>query len=205
MRQGRRVRIAAALVVAGALVAGCGQSTASPQGDSPGAASARVSQASGDLDALPPCPTLPQVAPRADGLPPLRLGCLGKGPAVRLSDLRGTPMLLNVWAAWCTNCAREAPLFQQLHRKAGDKLRFFGVHYKAERGFGLTSAHDFGIFYPSVHDADGDQTVRELHATAPPQTLFVTADGRVAGRRIGEITSEQQLESLVAKYLGVTV
>jgi thiol-disulfide isomerase/thioredoxin len=135
----------------------------------------------------------------------LQLECLGAGPAVRLSDLRGTPMVLTVWAAWCTNCAREAPLFTALHRKAGDKLRFFGVHYKAERDYGLAAARDFGVFYPSVHDADGDRTVQALRATAPPQTFFVTADGRVAEHHVGEITSEHQLESLVSRYLGVSV
>jgi cytochrome c biogenesis protein CcmG, thiol:disulfide interchange protein DsbE len=158
-----------------------------------------------DIDALPACPATRHVAPRADGLPPLTLRCLGSGPPVRLSDLRGTPLVLNVWAAWCTNCDDEAPFFTALHREAGDKLRFFGVHYKAARGYGLRSARDFGVFYPSVHDADGDRTVTSLRTPAPPATLFVTADGRVAYTHIGVLTSQQELDSYVARYLGVKV
>jgi hypothetical protein len=54
-----------------------------------------------------------------------------------------------------------------------------------------------------VHDEDGDRTARLLGAPGPPTTLFVTADGRVAYRRIGEITSQQQLTALVRQHLGV--
>jgi cytochrome c biogenesis protein CcmG/thiol:disulfide interchange protein DsbE len=158
-----------------------------------------------DIGALPACPATSRVAPRADGLPALTLRCLGAGPSVRLSDLRGTPMVFNVWAAWCTNCDDEAPYFATLHREAGDKVRFFGLHYKAPRGFGLRSARDFGLFYPSVHDADGDKTVTELRTPAPPATLFVTADGRVAYTHIGVLTSQRELDSYVATYLGVKV
>jgi Thiol-disulfide isomerase and thioredoxins len=182
------------------LVAGCSGDNASRATTRPAAVQARL-----DIDAVPPCPVTRHVAPRADGLPALTLHCLGAGPSVRLSDLRGTPMVLNVWAAWCTLCADEAPLFTSLHNKAGDKLRFFGIHYQADRGYGLQSAHDFGVFYPSAQDADGAQTIKALRAPAPPETWFVTADGRVAYRQRGVLTSQHQLDSYVAKYLGVTV
>jgi len=162
-------------------------------------------QAGLDIDAVPPCPATKQVPPRAGGLPPLTLKCLGAGPSVRLSDLRGTPMVLNIWAAWCTNCADEAPLFSALRREAGDKLRFFGIHYQAARGFGLRSARDFDMFFPSVHDGEGAATIKALKAPSPPETWFVTADGRVAYRHRGVLTSQSQLDSYVATYLGVRV
>jgi len=114
-------------------------------------------------------------------------------------------MVLNIWAAWCSNCADEAPLFSALHREAGDKLRFFGIHYQAARGFGLRSARDFDMFFPSVHDGEGAATIKALKAPSPPETWFVTADGRVAYRHRGVLTSQRQLDSYVATYLGVRV
>jgi thiol-disulfide isomerase/thioredoxin len=150
------------------------------------------------------CPRLEHAEPRTDGLPDLELPCLGKGPAVRLSDLRGVPTVLNVWAAWCPNCDREMPLFADAERRAGDEVRFFGIHYKATRAQGLQSEDDFGVPFPSVHDEDGDLTTKALRPLlGPPQTFFVTADGRVAGREAGEITSGRQLDRLVKRYLGV--
>ncbi|MGH8939066.1 MAG: TlpA family protein disulfide reductase [Actinomycetes bacterium] len=151
------------------------------------------------------CPDLEPVAPRAGGLPDLELPCLGDGPSVNLAHLRGVPTVVNVWAAWCTNCDREMPLFADAVERAGDDLRFFGVHYKAPRDFGLRSEQDFGVPFASVHDEDGDLIVEALRATAPPQTFFVTADGRIAGRKIGEITSADQMADLVRHYLGVTL
>lgn len=152
---------------------------------------------------LPACPKVDRVEPRRDGLPALSLPCLGEGPDVRLSDLRGMPTVLNVWAAWCTNCDREMPLFSQLQKQGGSSLRVFGVHYKAPRAFGLRSARDFGVSFPSVHDEDGDETTAKLGAPGPPTTLFVTADGVIAGRKIGEIKSFSELSRLVQSYLGV--
>lgn len=191
---------AVAPFVALVLAAGCAGAGAPAATTRTGAVQAGL-----DIGAVPPCPATTHVAPRADGLPPLTLGCLGAGPAVRLSDLRGTPMVLIVWAAWCTICADEAPLFTALHAKTGERLRFFGIHYKAPRAYGLRSAHDFGVFYPSVHDADGAQTVTALRAPAPPETWFVTADGRVAYRHRGVVTSQRELDGYVTKYLGVAV
>ena len=62
---------------------------------------------------------------------------------------------------------------------------------------------DFGVPFPSAHDGDGDLTVARLGAYAPPQTFFVAADGEVVGRKVGEITSQDELDGLVEKYLGV--
>ena len=205
----RAVRVAALLAGAGLVLGACGgtaTSTSPPetQTQSKTRAGSPRASASAAVDApLPPCPRLDRVEPNGDGLPPLELDCLGDGPPVRLSDLRGVPMVLNVWAAWCTNCDREMPLLAEVQERAGDRLRFFGVHYKAARDHGLQSAADFGVTFPSVHDEDGDRVVAKLRAVAPPQTLFVTADGRVAGRKIGEIRSTAELESLVREHLGV--
>ena len=161
------------------------------------------SSAAGRTSSDRTCPQLDRAQPRQDGLPDLELPCLEDGPAVNLADLRGTPTVLNVWAAWCTNCDREMPLFADAMDRAGQRLRFFGVHYKATREQGLASEDDFGVPFPSAHDGDGDLTVARLGAYAPPQTFFVAADGEVVGRKVGEITSQDELDGLVEKYLGV--
>jgi thiol-disulfide isomerase/thioredoxin len=197
---GRGARAVAAGLALLGLVAGCTADAAQPRrqgaADSPASPAAYV---------LPECPRLPAAKPVDGGLPDLTLPCLGGGRSVDLADLRGTPMVLNVWAAWCANCDREMPLFAAAMAQAGDRVRFFGVHYKAAEKYGEQSAADFGVPFPSVHDEDGDKVARALRATAPPQTLFVTADGRIAGREVGEIRSQQELDRLVEHYLGVAL
>ena len=49
----------------------------------------------------------------------------------------------------------------------------------------------------------GDRVAQGLRVAGPPQTFFVAADGKVAGRKIGAIQSQAQLDRLVQRYLGV--
>ena len=180
------------------LVAGCTADAAQPKRE--GAAHGTASPAA---YVLPECPRLPAAKPVDGGLPDLRLPCLGGGPSVDLADLRGTPTVLNVWAAWCEICNEEMPVLAAGMRRAGDRVRFFGVHYNAAEKYGEQSAADFGVPFASVHDEDGDRVARGLRVAGPPQSFFVTADGRVAGRKIGAIQSQAQLDRLVQRYLGV--
>jgi thiol-disulfide isomerase/thioredoxin len=190
--------VAALLSAAALLVAGCAGDESQPAAQTAPRPSGRATPSY----VVPPCPEL---APRAGAsdLPDLTLPCLGAGPAVDLADLRGTPTVLNVWAAWCTICADEMPVLADGVRRAGDRVRFFGVHYKAPAGFGRQSAADFGVAFPSVQDTDGDKTTLALRVGGPPQTLFFTADGRLAGRHPGAIRSAAELDRLVDRYLGV--
>ena len=196
----RRGALVAGLVAV-LLLTGCTGDEPTPAADPSGSSAAQPAGRTSGPDRT--CPTLEPAAARPDGLPDLELPCLEDGPAVNLKDLRGTPMVLNVWAAWCTNCDREMPLLADAMTRAGERVRFFGVHYKATRAQGRSSEEDFGVPFPSVHDTDGDRTALALKATAPPQTFFVAANGTVVGRKVGEITSQAMLDELVERYLGV--
>lgn len=191
-------QVAGAVLVVLALVS-CSSTSEEPGGTTAAAPAATTATPPG----TGPCPELEPAEPVEGGLPDLELPCLGDGPAVNLADLRGAPLVVNVWAAWCTNCDREMPLFAEAADRAGDEVRFFGVHYKAPRDYGLQSERDFGVPFPSVHDEDGDAVVSRLGAYAPPQTFFVDADGRVTGRQIGEITSMAEMAELMHRHLGV--
>jgi thiol-disulfide isomerase/thioredoxin len=199
-----RAVVALCLVTLASCVASDGDGDARATGGTSPARPAASSSAPA-TGAAHACPSLERAAPVEGGLPDLELPCLSDGPSVNLADLRGVPTVVNVWAAWCTNCDREMPLFADAVERAGERVRFFGVHYKAARDFGLQSVEDFGVPFPSVHDEDGDLVVQRLGAYAPPQTFYVTADGQVAGRKLGEITSQREFDRLVERYLGVSL
>lgn len=165
-----------------------------------GAADPAVVAAAG----LQPCPTGdPGAAPVAGGLPDLTLPCIGAGPDVRLSSLRGTPMVVNVWAGWCEPCRDELPVLAEVAAQAGEGVQFLGVNVLETRpDDAVRLLVDTGATYPSVRDDDGS-TRAPLRWVAPPMTVLVRADGSVAYRRPGELESSDQLRGLIREHLGV--
>ena len=112
-----------------------------------------------------------------------RCACRASAAARRCGcrSCAGTPMVLNVWAAWCVNCDREMPLFADAGAGPASRCGSSASTTRPHETYGERSAADFGVPFPSVHDEDGDKVAPALRATAPPQTLFV--DRRRHGRR----------------------
>jgi len=152
---------------------------------------------------LDPCPT---AAPNPDaaipGLPDQVFDCLGDTSVVSLSQLRGTPMVVNVWATWCPPCIEELPLLEKVSRELEGEVNFIGINLEDDPTKALQLMQDFGISYPSVIDRSGD-TRAPLTIPGPPVTFFVTAEGVIAGRWDGAIPNEKTFNSLLQKNLGI--
>lgn len=140
------------------------------------------------------------------GLPDLTLPCLGDGPAVQLAALRGTPLVVNIWAGPCPPCKREAPRLQRFYDAAGGRVAVLGVVYGPfpdDVNDALDAARGLGLHYPSVFDATG----KLLHAVGGngiPVTVLVAANGRIVHVHRAEL-AEGELPGLVQQYLGVQV
>lgn len=157
-----------------------------------------------DQAGLTPCPVGVENPDAAiPGLPNIELPCLGDGPPVNLSTLRGMPLVVNVWASWCPPCIEEMPILAQAARELEGVVSFIGIDYQDDPARGLELLTDMGVDFPSVFDPDA--LVRApLRIPGPPVTYFVTPEGVIAGRWDGSITSEQALATLIETYLGVT-
>jgi cytochrome c biogenesis protein CcmG, thiol:disulfide interchange protein DsbE len=109
------------------------------------------------------------------------------GDTLRLGDLKGSAVLLNVWATWCAPCREEMPGLEEVHRIYGSRgLRVVGVSIDsrgaedAVRGF-LT---DHGISFTILHDP-GEAVQRQFRTSGVPETFLIDPDGRIAHRWIG--------------------
>lgn len=153
---------------------------------------------------LDPCPS-PAVNPDAaiPGLPDQVFDCLGDTSAISLAQVRGTPIVVNVWASWCPPCIEELPLLEKVSRELDGEVDFIGINIEDDSTKALQLMQDFGITYPSVIDRSGD-TRAPLTIPGPPVTYFVTAQGVIAGRWDGAIPNEKTFNSLLQKYLGIT-
>jgi cytochrome c biogenesis protein CcmG/thiol:disulfide interchange protein DsbE len=112
---------------------------------------------------------------------------------VSLSELRGTPLVLNLWASWCTPCREEAPRLQEGWERWGRRgVAYLGLNIQDLRGDARAFARKFGITHPSVRDARRG-VADSYGATGIPESFFVDRRGRVVGHVIG-VVSERQLE-----------
>lgn len=141
-------------------------------------------------------------APVSEGLADLTLPCLGGGPDVDLSALRG-PMVVNLWAQWCTPCRTELPIYERLHEEAGDRLKVLGIDYQdTQPKAALELVRDSGVTYPLLADP-GSLLEAAYHLRGLPFVLFVDSRGRVTEQQYVAIDSYDQLRDLVAEHLGI--
>ncbi|MBC2932431.1 TlpA disulfide reductase family protein [Nocardioides sp. zg-1228] len=145
-------------------------------------------------------------APVEGGLPELTLPCLGGGPDVDLSALRG-PVVINVWQANCGPCREEMPALEAFHQQYGDRVPVLGVDFNdVHPAAALTLAEETGATYPSVADPGGELMTEDTFAVARrglPAFVFVDEDGVVVGQDSGGVDSVDDVRELVAEHLGI--
>ena len=158
---------------------------------------------------LPACPdsdpALPPIEPVGKiggGLPSLTMACLGEGPDVTLSGLRGTPMVINIWASWCPPCIVEMPLLDAVAEEYDGDLLVLGVDMQDRPGSALDVAAALGLGFASVVDPPGDVRAA-MNVPGPPVTFFVSADGVITGRHDGRIPDAASLDRMLQEYLGI--
>ncbi|MFV0407676.1 MAG: TlpA family protein disulfide reductase [Propioniciclava sp.] len=197
----------AAVLLVSAVLAGCVAPTGVPPvtgPDSDSLPSARVNAE------IPDCPETDLGSDGvAGGLPAMVLGCLGSDRQVNLAALRGTPMVINIWAQWCEPCRAEAPAlarFAAAVDQAGvdQEVLVLGINFDdpdPEAALAFAAAADWS--YPHVADPL-KRTAGALGLTGIPVTLFVDADGVIVHRAAGAVDDEMLIE-LTARHLRVTV
>ncbi len=121
---------------------------------------------------------------------------------VSLGELRGAPVVLNLWASWCDPCRVEAPVLERGWRESGRRgVLFVGLDMQDVTGDARDFLRAFRISYLNIREGDKD-TARRYGATGLPETYFISARGRVVAHVIGAITPEQLREGVAAARSG---
>ena len=129
-------------------------------------------------------------------LPDFSIECLD-GSTFTLSETRGKPVFINLWATYCGPCVKELPHFSELYREHEGDIAMLALHsdiiaddpaeYLAE--FGSDWAMPFAI-------EDEDETIWDLvgGTTAMPQTVVLNRHGEVIYNQRGSVTPEMLAE-----------
>ena len=121
---------------------------------------------------------------------------------VSLSELRGTPLVLNFWASWCDPCRAEAKVLEKAWKQqSGSDVLFLGLDAQDAREDARDFISQFGLTFPHVRDP-GNDTQREWGVTGLPETYFIAADGSVVGHVIGTVDDGQLRDGIAAARSG---
>lgn len=103
------------------------------------------------------------------------------GTDVPLSNFRGTAVLLNFWATWCSTCVDQLPAMQLLKNDfEGEALEIITVNLDREDRSGVSELWErWGYGWPNLFD-DPDR-VKELFQWDDryPKTILVNRDGTI--------------------------
>lgn len=108
------------------------------------------------------------------------------GARATLEPYAGKAIVLNLWATWCPPCRAELPSLQRLSQKLDPSdAVVIGVSIDDDADFVREFLKELSVDYPSFLDRKRELAAA-LHVASYPQTLLISADGRVRQRIFGE-------------------
>ena len=178
----------AVIVVVGYLQSQEGSGAAPPKPRTPSAAEARKALADSP-------PQLAALHRQANQLIPGAQKALD----ARVRSLRGHPVVVNVWAAWCGPCREELPVFQRTALSHGRQVAFVGVDVRDARDSARALLRSVPLTYPSYEDPDG-KAYSHYHIVGTPSTVFYDASGRQTYVHQGPYYQQADLTRDIRRY-----
>ena len=112
------------------------------------------------------------------------------GGEISLSDFRGTPVLVNLWASWCAPCVKELPTLDALARSHAIDGELGVIAVSQDNGPRASVAafldklkiEELGAYQDAKMALAGGLGVEVM-----PTTLLLDAEGREVWRYVGDL------------------
>lgn len=115
------------------------------------------------------------------------------GNRIKLSDMRGKPVVLNFWASWCGPCKSEMPDFEEAYKEYGDDITFMIVNLTDGKNETVDTAQAFiysqGYTFPVYFDTDSNGAAA-YGVSSIPVTYFIDAQGYLVAYGRGALNGE---------------
>jgi cytochrome c biogenesis protein CcmG, thiol:disulfide interchange protein DsbE len=118
----------------------------------------------------------------------------------RIAELRGYPVVVNVWASWCGPCRFEFPVLQKLSARYGKKVAFLGVNSEDSEDAAATYLREEPVPYPSYSDPEKDILDSMGGYGGVPDTAFYDRSGKLVYLKQGPYEENSELEADVRRY-----
>ena len=107
------------------------------------------------------------------------------------------PMLINLWATWCTPCKRELPDLQRVYDDPTTTVRIVGVNIGDDESSVREYTEKIGVTFEQFLDFDGTIETA-LRVSSLPATALIGADGEVITVHQG-VLDEVGIRALIAQ------
>ena len=121
------------------------------------------------------------------------------GEAVRLSDLRGSVVVLDFWATWCGPCRQELPIVEKLRTEFAGKVQFLGINDEDKgtvAGFLKKYDYQLSVLMDSRRDVH-----RQYGISGIPTVIVIDRGGVIRQHYVGG-PSEDALRKAINAALG---
>jgi cytochrome c biogenesis protein CcmG/thiol:disulfide interchange protein DsbE len=126
-----------------------------------------------------------------------------EGKLITLSELRGTPVVINIWASWCAPCRAEMPAMQRVYleyHEQGLTILAVNATHQDDPVQALDFVDDYQLTFPILFDERG-QVSSLYEVRAMPTTFFVNPQGIIQDVVVGGPMSEALLRIRIAELL----
>ncbi|HSL28459.1 MAG TPA: TlpA disulfide reductase family protein [Anaerolineales bacterium] len=147
--------------------------------------------------------TGPVAAPQKDFLAPDFSLNTTDGKAVRLSDLRGQAVLINLWATWCPPCREEMPSIEEVYQEYQDEgftVLAVNMTYQDDPLRVVPFVEEQGLSFPILLD-DSGVMAHAYQMRSLPSSYFIRRDGTINEVVIGGPMSEALLRTRIEAIL----
>lgn len=117
----------------------------------------------------------------------------------RITQLRGYPVVVNIWASWCIPCRSEFPALQNLSARYGKRVAFLGVNSEDSNDTASTFLSEVPVPYPSYTDPD-KEIFDMVGGLGFPDTAYYDSSGELVYVKQGQYADESALEADVRRY-----
>ncbi len=122
------------------------------------------------------------------------------GKSIHLSDYRGKPVLVNLWASWCPPCRAEMPdLIKFYHAHQADGLVLLAVNSEDDATAAQQFVREKQMAFPVLYDPGGIVS-RIMGSNGLPSTYLLDRSGNLRFAWTGQI-SPAILDQRVAPLL----
>ncbi len=142
-------------------------------------------------------------APRQSFLAPDFTLETADGQTFTMSELRGKPVLINLWTSWCPPCKAEMPALQRAYQRyQSEDLVILGINATNQDSqvAALNFAAENGLSFPILMDTAGEvSAIYQLRSL--PTSYFVDHEGIIQEVVVGGPMSEALIRINVEKLL----